>query len=97
MVVGFIRIIAYSVLSLNSMDKSQIAIKQTFHFDGKATTHSMPVFQISYFGKSALKKLRVSMILRKQLIPSSSAREPVMQKDTHVPVSCVMSVNHDLC
>ena len=36
MVVGFIRIIAYTVLSLN-MDKSQIAIKQTFHFDGKAT------------------------------------------------------------
>ena len=37
------------------------------------------------------------MILRKQLIPSSSARKPVMQKDAHVPVSCVMSVNRDLC
>ena len=37
MVVGFIRIIAYSVLSLNWMDKWQIAIKQTFHYDGKAT------------------------------------------------------------
>ena len=59
--------------------------------------HSMPVFQISYFRKSALKKLRVFMILRKQLIPSSSARKPVMQKDAHVPVSCVMSVNRDLC
>ena len=37
MEVGFIGIIAYSVLSLNSMGKSQIAITQTFHFDGKAT------------------------------------------------------------
>ena len=37
-----------------------------------------------------------SMILRKQLISSSSAHQLVMQKDTHVPISCVMSVNHDL-
>ena len=36
-VVGFIRIIAYRVLTLNSMVKthSQIATKQTFHFVGK--------------------------------------------------------------
>ena len=37
MVVDFTRITAYSVLSLNSMGKSHIAIKQTFHFDGKPT------------------------------------------------------------
>ena len=36
------------------------------------------------------------MILRKQLISSSIAHKLVMQKDTHVPISCVMSVNHDL-
>ena len=38
MVVGFIRIIAYSVLCLN-MDKSQIAIKQTFPLRWKRYYH----------------------------------------------------------
>ena len=37
MVVGFTRITAYSVLSLNSMSKSHIATKQTFLFEGKPT------------------------------------------------------------
>ena len=37
MVVGFTRITAYSVFSLNSMGKSHIATKQTFHFEGKPT------------------------------------------------------------
>ena len=59
MVVGFITIRAYKVLSLNSMDKTQIAIKRTFHFVGKPANTACPVFQFSFFRKYAFKKLRV--------------------------------------
>ena len=59
MVVGFITIRAYKVLSLNSTDKTQIAIKRTLHVVGKPANTACPVFQFSYFRKHALKKLRV--------------------------------------
>ena len=56
MVVGFITIRAYKVLSLNSTDKTQIAIKRTLHVVGKPANTACP--QFSYFRKHALKKLR---------------------------------------
>ena len=58
MVVGFITIRAYKVLSLNSTDKTQIAIKRTLHVVGKPANTACPVFQFCYFRKYALKKLR---------------------------------------
>ena len=60
MVVGFITIRAYKVLSLNSTDKTQIAIKRTLHVVGKPANTACPaIFQFSYFRKYTLKKLRV--------------------------------------
>ena len=59
MVVGFITTRAYKVLSLNSTDKTQLAIKRTLHVVGKPANTACPVFQFSYFRKYELKKLRV--------------------------------------
>ena len=59
MVVDFITIRAYKVLSLNSTDKTQIAIKRTLHVVGKPANTACPVIQFSYFRKYALKKLHV--------------------------------------
>ena len=59
MVVGFITLRAYKVLTQRTKHMKTQIVKRTLHVVGKPANTACPVFQFSYFRKYELKKLRV--------------------------------------